>query len=90
MQYLKNELSNEADVLDADRHESVLQVDNIIFDGFGQGCPKYPAKFAISLWHLKKEDRDEGRDLTALPGSKADLTIYYTFNVLPPLNLFLF
>ena len=89
MEYLKNELSNEADVLHADRHESVLQVDNIIFDGFGQGCPKYPAKFAMSLWHLKKEDMNEVRDLTALSGSKAGLTIYYTFNFLPPLTLFL-
>ena len=86
MEYLKNELSNEADVLHADRHESVLQVDNIIFDGFGQGCPKYPAKFAMSLWHIKKEDSNEVRNLNALPGSKAG---YYTFNVLPPLTLFL-
>ena len=49
LQYLKNELSYEADVLHADRHESRLQVDNFLFDGFGQGCPKYPAKFAMSL-----------------------------------------
>ena len=68
--------------------ESLLQVDNIIFDGFGQRYSKYPAKFAMSLWHLKKEERNQVRDLTALPGSKAGLTIYYTFNVLPPLTLF--
>ena len=49
LQYLKNELSYEADVLHADRHESRLQVDNFLFDGFGQGYPKYPAKFAMSL-----------------------------------------
>ena len=48
-QYLKNQLSYEADVLHADRNESLLQVDNIICDGFGQGCPKYPAKFAMFL-----------------------------------------
>ena len=89
LQYLNNELSYEADVLHADRHESRLPVDNIIFDGFGQGCPKYPAKFAMSLWHLKKEDMNEVRDLTALSGSKAGLTIYYTFNFLLPLTLFL-
>ena len=49
LQYPKNELSYEADVLHADRQESFLQVDNIVFDGFGQGCPKYQAKFVISL-----------------------------------------
>ena len=48
-QYLKNGLSYEADVLHADRRESLLQVDTFIFDVFGQGCPKYPAKFAMSL-----------------------------------------
>ena len=43
LQYLKNEADvDEADVLHADRHESLLLVDNIIFDGFGQGSPKYP------------------------------------------------
>ena len=82
-------MSYEADVLHADRRESLLQVDTFLFDAFGQGCPKYPAKFAMSLWHLKKEDRNEVRNLAALPGSKAGLTMYYTFNILPPLNFFL-
>ena len=86
LQYLKNELSYEANVLHPDRYESLLKVDDIIFDGFGPGCPKYPAKFAMSLWHLKNEDRNEVRNLNALPGLKAG---YYTFNVLPPLTLFL-
>ena len=48
MQYIMNELSYKA-VLHADRHESLLQVENTIFDGFGQVCLKYPAKFAMSL-----------------------------------------
>ena len=43
-----------------------LLVDGIIFDGFGQACPKYPGKFAISQWRLKKEVRNERKDLTAL------------------------
>ena len=81
LQYLKNELSYEADVLHADRYESRLQVDNFLFDGFGQGCPKYPAKFEMSLWHLKKENRNEVRNLTALADSKAGLTMHYTFNI---------
>ena len=69
LQYLKKELSYEVDVLNADKHESLLQDDNIIFDGFGQACPKYADKFAISLQHLKKKVRNEVRDLTALAGS---------------------
>ena len=49
LQYPKNELSYEADVLHADRQKSLLQVDKIIFDGFGLGCPKCQVKFAMSL-----------------------------------------
>ena len=49
LQYLKKELSYEVDVLHADKRESYLQVDSIIFDGCGQACPNYPGKFAISL-----------------------------------------
>ena len=52
-QYLQKKLSNEVDVLHADKNESLLQVDSINFDGFGQACPKEPGNFAISLWHLK-------------------------------------
>ena len=46
-------------------------------------------KFAISLWHLKKEVRNEIRDLTALVDANATLTHCYTSNVLSPLMLFL-
>ena len=56
---------------------------------FGQTCPKYPSKFALSLWHLEKEIRNEVRDLTALAGSNATLVIYYASNFLPPLTLIL-
>ena len=49
LQYPKKELSYEVDFLHADKHESLLQVDSIIFDGFGQAYPKYPGKFAMSL-----------------------------------------
>ena len=47
LQYLKKELSYEVDVVHANKHESLLQVDSIIFDGFGQACPKYLVKFAM-------------------------------------------
>ena len=36
---LKKELSYEVDGLHAEKHESLLQIDSIIFDGFGQACP---------------------------------------------------
>ena len=49
LQYLKKVLSSKVDVLHTDKHESILQVDSIIFDGLGQACPKYPDKFGISL-----------------------------------------
>ena len=75
MQYLKKESSYEVDDLRADKHGSVLQVDSIIFDGFGQTCPKYLNKFAISLLHLKKDTRAEVRDLTTLAGSNTALTM---------------
>ena len=48
-QHVKNEFSCEVNVLHADKHESLLQVDSIIFDKFGQTCPKFPSKFAIFL-----------------------------------------
>ena len=37
------------------KHESLLQVDTIIFDGFGQACPKYLGKFAISLCDILRK-----------------------------------
>ena len=73
----------------ADKHESLLQVDSIIFDGFGQAYPNYLGKFAIFWRHLKKEVKNEIRNLTALACSNATLTIYYASNVLPPLTLIL-
>ena len=68
--------------------KNLLRVNSIIFDRFGQACPNYPREFAMSLWHLKKEDRNEVRDLE-LAGSNTALKIYSTSNVLPPSTLFL-
>ena len=69
-----------------------LRIDSLVwflFFDFGQACPIYPGKFAISLWHLKKEARNENRNLTALVCSNTTLTIYYMSIVRPPLTLFL-
>ena len=49
LQYFKKELSYEVDILHADKHESILQIDSFIFDGFGQARPDYQGKSAISL-----------------------------------------
>ena len=55
LQYLKKELNCKVDVLHADKHESLLQVDSIFFEGFSQACSRGRGKFAISLWHLRKK-----------------------------------
>ena len=38
LQYFKRELSYEVYVLHADKHEILLQINSVIFDGFGQAC----------------------------------------------------
>ena len=48
MQYLKKEVSDEVDFLHSDKHQSFLKIDAIFFDWFGQTCPKYTDKFALS------------------------------------------
>ena len=42
LQYLKKEVSDEVDIFHVDKNESYLQIDTIIFDGFGQAFPKFP------------------------------------------------
>ena len=41
LQYLKKEVSDEADFLHADKDESFLQIDTMIFDEYGQVFPKF-------------------------------------------------
>ena len=53
---IKKKLSLKVDVLHADKHKS--QVDSISFGEFGQACPNYPDKFAMSLRHLKKKSQE--------------------------------
>lgn len=62
----------------AAKHESILKVDSIIFNGFGRVCPKCPRKITIFLWYLRKEIRNKVKDLTfASAGLNSNLTIYY-------------
>ena len=42
MQYLKKEESDEVDFLHTNKHESLLQIDTMIFDGDGQAFSKLP------------------------------------------------
>ena len=52
--------------LNANKHESFLQVDTMIFDGGGQAFPNSQnSKFAMSLQYRKKELRDENDFLHA-------------------------
>ena len=60
LQYFKKEVSDEVDFLHADKHESFLQVDTMIFDGNGQAFQSSQnCKFWKSLQYLKKEVSDE-------------------------------
>ena len=40
--YLKKEVSDEVDILHADKHKSFLQIDTMIFDGRRSSIPKVP------------------------------------------------
>ena len=42
LQYLKKEVSDKVDTLYADKHESLLQIATMIFDGNGKAFPKFP------------------------------------------------
>ena len=80
-------MSYEVDVLQTDIHESLLQVDSIIFDGFDKACSKYSGKFCNIV--VKIEVRNEVTGLTALTGSNTTRTIYYTSIAHSPLSGFL-
>ena len=53
-------MSDEADFLHADKHESLLQIDTMILIGIVKYSQSYQnSKFKMSLQYLKKEVRDE-------------------------------
>ena len=55
LQCFKKELSYEVDVLHAHKHESFLQVDNIIFDGLSWACPKTKVNMQCFCDTLKRK-----------------------------------
>ena len=60
LQYLKKKVSAEDDLLDADKHESLLQINTMVLMGMVRHSQSSPnSKFAMSLQYLKKEVKDE-------------------------------
>ena len=60
LQYLKKEVSDEVDFLHADKFESLLQIDTMIFMGMVKHSESSQnSKFAMPLRYLRKEVRDE-------------------------------
>ena len=61
MQYLKKEVSDEdKHFFQADKHESLLQIDTMILMGTVKHFQSFQnSKFTISLQYLKKEVKDE-------------------------------
>ena len=59
LQHLKKKVSDAVDFLHADKHESLLQIDTIIFmEMVNYSRSTQNSKFAVSLQYLKKEVRD--------------------------------
>ena len=48
---------SEGDFLDADKHESFLQIDTMIINGNGQAFPKFPKQKVCNAF--KRSQRDE-------------------------------
>ena len=55
LQYLKKKLTDEADLLHAYKHESVLQINTMIFDGDGQAFPKLPKYQVCNAFTISSE-----------------------------------
>ena len=56
LQYLKEEVSAEVEVLLVDKHESLLQIGTMIFDWMVKHSKSFQnSKFAMSLQYLKRE-----------------------------------
>ena len=60
IQYLKKQVNDKAYFWHADKHESSLQADTIIFRVHSQACTNYPKyEVCISLQDLQKNVGDE-------------------------------
>ena len=73
-------MSDEVDFLHADKHESFLQIDNMIFDGDGQAFPKLPKWQVCNIFTITQRDvRDE---VDFLPADKHQSFLQVGFNTL--------
>ena len=56
LQYLKKGVSDEVDFLHADKHESFLQIDAMIFDGEWSSIPKVPKITSLQyIWNISRK-----------------------------------
>ena len=80
LEYLKKELNDEVDFLHADKHESLLQIDNMILMGIVKHSQSSQnSRFVMSLQNLKKEVKDEV-DFLHVDKHQSLLKVY--FNIL--------
>ena len=52
LQYLKKEVNDEVHFLHADKHESFLQIDTMIFYGDDQVFPKFPKQHVCNVFAI--------------------------------------
>ena len=65
LRYLKQELIYKVGILHAEKHEGLFKKLILLFlMGLAKHGQSTPDKFSVSFWHLKKEVRNEVRDLT--------------------------
>ena len=63
LQYLKEELSGEVGFLHAEKHESFLQIDNMIFDRDDQALPKFSRKQVCNVFTISQKKKLEMKSI---------------------------
>ena len=83
-------MSDKVDILHADKHKSLLQIDTIILMGMVKHCQSSQnSKFATSLQYLKKEVRDEADFLLADKHQSSLQLDFNTFGIKVSYNVIL-
>ena len=66
LEYLKKELNDEGDFMHTDKHESLLEIDSMVFMGMiKHSQSSQNSKFSMSFQHVKKEVKNEADFLHA-------------------------
>ena len=55
LHYLKKEVSEKVYFLHADKHQSFLQIDSMIFDGDDQAFSKFPKKQVCNVFTISQK-----------------------------------